>query len=81
MPPLSQNIGMEVLEDMLYGGVDPLCNPIPDKVAGNRFNSRRKCVSGVSTLIPKPACHCFNINYEKDNDQLPVKHVHQSHCV
>lgn len=55
MTPLSRNIGMEVLEDMLYGGWDPLCNPILDKVVRNRYNSRKKCVSAESALIPKPA--------------------------
>lgn len=43
MPPLSWDIGMEVLEDM-YGRRwwDPVCNPIPDKVAKNGLNCGKK---------------------------------------
>lgn len=53
---------------------DPVCNPIPDKVARNGLNCRKKkCVSVVSALIPKPVRHRIDISRERQDDQRPVK--------
>lgn len=53
-----------------------MCNPIPDKVARNGLNCRKKkCVSVVSALIPKPVRHRIDISRERQDDQRPVKNM------